>query len=140
MNGRQQRTAERSDQRVRHRMCGNANADGATFDVAHPRCFARCGKNEGVRPGKNTLHRAKNLVLDDRVAARFGQRRANDRQRFFLIELTQRVKTIDGRPILDVRTEPVDRVGRIDDHFAFFELLFRLLNLARLGMFRVNLE
>ena len=138
---RQQRLAERRQQRLRDRVVGHAQADRAARRVRQsPWHLLGCLEDEGVGAGRALLEQPELAVVDAREARQLGQVAAQQRQVVLVVDFAQPAQLLGGSLVVEVAHQRVARVGRDRRYAAGVQDLRRLLQQARLRIQRVDLE
>ena len=86
------------------------------------------------------LEQAEGAGVDLGEQAQLGQVAADQREVVLVIQLAQTSDTLDSALVTDLATDGVGRIGWVDHHTAGANDLYGLLDQARLGVFRMNLE
>ncbi len=135
------RLVELRHDQVRHRVVGNADADGPPLRVLQPLGgFPRGGQQEGEGPGGVRLQQPELRVVHQRVAADFGEVPAYQREIVVFVGLADAADALQGVFVAHVAAQRVAGIRGIGDHPALPDDVHGFADQAYLRVLRVNFE
>ena len=106
----------------------------------HARHFAGGRQDERVGPGQEPLHQAVVGVVHHGVLGDVAQVRAHEGEQLGLVLAREVVDAIDRALVAERTADAVHGVGGVDDDLSLLERIDRPLDLARLGVLRVDFD
>src|SRR5688572_28849301 len=111
-----QRLAERGEQRLRDRVIGHADPDGAFLRILQPlRQLMGRAQHERVRPRRQSLVLPIRPVLDARIGGDVRQIAAREREIMIALDAAQPAHALERVLVADVPAERVSRIRGIHD-------------------------
>jgi hypothetical protein len=138
---REQRLAQHLEQRLRDRMVGHPQADGAPRRVRDtPRHLLGRLEDEGERPGRAELEQPVLAVVDARVARELAEVAAQQGQVVLVVHRADAAQTFGRGLVVQMAHERIARIGRDRRDAARVQDLRGLLQQARLRVVGMDFE